>query len=44
MHVTLVHIHVRAEHVEPFIAATIHNHDGYVREPGNVRFEVLVRR
>jgi (4S)-4-hydroxy-5-phosphonooxypentane-2,3-dione isomerase len=41
MHVALVHIHVSPEHVEPFVAATIRNHDGSVREPGNVRFDVL---
>lgn len=41
MHVTLVHVQVRPEHVEPFVAATIRNHDGSVREPGNVRFDVL---
>ena len=41
MHVALIHIHVLPEHVEPFVAATIRNHDGSVREPGNVRFDVL---
>jgi (4S)-4-hydroxy-5-phosphonooxypentane-2,3-dione isomerase len=41
MHVTLVHIHVLPEHVEPFVAATMRNHEGSVREPGNVRFDVL---
>jgi len=41
MHVTLVHVHVRPEHVEPFVATTIGNRDGSVREPGNVRFDVL---
>jgi (4S)-4-hydroxy-5-phosphonooxypentane-2,3-dione isomerase len=41
MFVTLVHIHVKAEHVEAFIDATRANHEGSVREPGNVRFDVL---
>jgi autoinducer 2-degrading protein len=41
MHVTLVHVHVAAEHLEPFIAATRTNHEGSVREAGNVRFDVL---
>ncbi len=41
MHVTLVHVHVKPEHVEPFVAATIRNHEGSVHEPGNVRFDVL---
>lgn len=41
MHVTLVHVHVKPEHLEPFIAATLRNHEGSVREPGNLRFDVL---
>jgi len=41
MHVTLVHIHVRPQDVEAFIAATRANHEGSVREPGNRRFDVL---
>ena len=41
MHVTLVHVHVKPEHLEPFIAAMIRNHEGSVREPGNLRFDVL---
>jgi autoinducer 2-degrading protein len=41
MHVTIVHVHVRSEHVEDFIAASAANHEGSVREPGNLRFDVL---
>jgi autoinducer 2-degrading protein len=41
MHVTLVHVHVKAERVEEFIAATRANHLGSVREQGNLRFDVL---
>jgi autoinducer 2-degrading protein len=41
MHVTLVHIHVAPEHLEPFAAAMMRNQQGSVREPGNVRFDVL---
>jgi autoinducer 2-degrading protein len=41
MHVTLVHVHVKREHVEEFIAATLRNHEGTLREPGNLRFDVL---
>lgn len=41
MHVTLVHIHVKAGHVDDFIAATRANHLGAVKEPGNRRFDVL---
>jgi autoinducer 2-degrading protein len=41
MHVTLVHVHVKPEHVDHFIAATRANHLGAVAEPGNLRFDVL---
>lgn len=41
MQVTLVHVQVKPEHVEDFIAATRRNHEGSVQEPGNVRFDVL---
>jgi len=41
MHVTLVHVHVKPEHVESFIAATRENHLGAVAEPGNLRFDIL---
>lgn len=41
MYVTLVHVHVKAEHVEDFIRATRPNHEGSVREHGNLRFDIL---
>ncbi len=41
MYVTLVHIHVKSEHLPEFIEATRANHEGSVREPGNLRFDVL---
>ena len=41
MHVTLVHIRVRPEAVDAFIAATRANHEASLREPGNHRFDVL---
>lgn len=41
MYVTLVHIHVKPEHVEEFIRATRENHEHSVNEPGNLRFDVL---
>lgn len=41
MHVTLVHVHVKPEFTEAFIAATRANHEDSVREPGNRRFDVL---
>jgi autoinducer 2-degrading protein len=41
MHATLVHVHVQAEHVDEFEDATRANHEASIREPGNVRFDVL---
>ncbi len=41
MHVTLVHVHVKPEHVEAFVEATRANHEASIREPGNLRFDVL---
>ena len=40
-HVTLVTVVVKREHVDDFAAATRANHEGSVREPGNVRFDIL---
>jgi autoinducer 2-degrading protein len=41
MHVTLVQVQVRPEHVQHFIDASRLNHAGSVREPGNRRFDIL---
>ncbi len=41
MHVTLVQVHVKPEHVNDFIEATRLNHEASVQEPGNLRFDVL---
>lgn len=41
MHVTIVHVHVRPEHIEGFIEACRANHEASIREPGNLRFDVL---
>lgn len=41
MHVTVVHVHVKPEHVDDFIAATQRNHAASIQEPGNRRFDVL---
>ncbi len=41
MHVTLVHVRVKPEAVDAFIAATRVNHEASIREPGNRRFDVL---
>jgi len=39
MYVTLVHAHVKPEHIEDFIAASTANHEASVHEPGNLRFD-----
>ncbi len=41
MFVTLVHIHVKPDHIEEFVDATRANHEASTREPGNLRFDVL---
>jgi autoinducer 2-degrading protein len=41
MHVTLVHVQVKPEHIDDFIAATRLNHQASVLETGNRRFDVL---
>lgn len=41
MTVTLVHVNVKEAHLEAFIEATLKNHEASVREPGNMRFDVL---
>jgi autoinducer 2-degrading protein len=41
MHVTLVHVRVKPEAVDAFIAATRTNHEASIREAGNRRFDVL---
>ena len=41
MQVTLVHVHVNPENVQDFIEASLENARGSVKEPGNVRFDVL---
>jgi autoinducer 2-degrading protein len=41
MHVTLVHVVVKPEAIDAFIAATRANHEASVRETGNRRFDVL---
>lgn len=41
MHVTLVHVHVRPESADAFIAACRENHEYSTREAGNRRFDVL---
>ena len=41
MHVAIVHIHVRPEHLDEFLEATLANQGASSREPGNLRFDVL---
>lgn len=41
MHTTLVHVRVKPESVDAFIAASKKNHEASIREPGNRRFDVL---
>ncbi|MEY4685944.1 MAG: hypothetical protein RLZ25_2403 [Pseudomonadota bacterium] len=41
MHVTLVHVQVKAGCFEAFIEATRANHEASVKEPGNLRFDIL---
>jgi len=41
MVVTCVTVYVKTEHIDEFIAATVKNHEGSIREPGNLRFDVL---
>lgn len=41
MHVTLVHVQVKPDHIDDFIAATRLNHEASVKEAGNRRFDVL---
>ncbi len=44
MVVNCVSVWVRPERVQDFIAATKENHRASVREPGNLRFDVLQSR
>ena len=41
MIVTSVTVYVQKSHVEAFKAACIENHENSVKEPGNLRFDVL---
>ena len=41
MFVACVHVHVKPEHREAFINASLENARHTIREPGNLRFDVL---
>jgi len=43
MHVVCVHVHVKPEHRDAFIKATLENARQTVKEPGNLRFDVNQR-
>jgi (4S)-4-hydroxy-5-phosphonooxypentane-2,3-dione isomerase len=38
---TLVHVHVKAEFLKEFLEETRSNHEASIKEPGNVRFDIL---
>jgi len=41
MIVTIVHVEVHPDHIESFIRASTENHLESVKEPGNLRFDLL---
>jgi len=41
MFVTTVLVKVKKEHLEDFIEATKKNHEESIKEPGNLRFDIL---
>ena len=41
MFVACVHVHVKPEHRAAFLDATLENARNTIREPGNLRFDVL---
>jgi autoinducer 2-degrading protein len=41
MYVTLVHIHVKPEHMADFVESVRANHENSILEPGNLRFDIL---
>ena len=41
MIVTIVHVYVKKEFIEDFIEITRYNHENSVKEPGNLRFDIL---
>ena len=40
MKVTIVHGHVKLDHIDDFIEASRLNHEASIKEPGNLRFDV----
>lgn len=41
MYISCVTVFVKKEHIQEFIDASIKNHQGSLKEPGNMRFDVL---
>ena len=41
MIVTCVTVYVKEDHVDDFIKASVENHNESIKEPGNMRFDVL---
>ena len=41
MHVTIVYVYVKEQHIDDFIKASKVNHLASVKEPGNRRFDIL---
>lgn len=41
MHITLVHLHIQEAHLNEFMEEVRRNHQASVKEPGNLRFDVL---
>ena len=41
MNVTLVEINIKPERVDEFLTVFRANHEGAIKEPGNLRFDVL---
>ncbi len=41
MIVTCVYVHVKKGHIDDFISASVANHKASVKEPGNLRFDIL---
>lgn len=41
MIVTCVYVHVKAEGIDRFLEATIKNHKESIKEPGNLRFDII---
>jgi (4S)-4-hydroxy-5-phosphonooxypentane-2,3-dione isomerase len=41
MIVTCVYVNVKPDVIDRFIKATVENHEGSVKEPGNLRFDLI---